>query len=76
MVNEDLRKIKEIIDSWDCAVLPKEHGPYTASLVDENDPTGMVEFKDRNGIPRMQLPREDYDSIKEYGEGKYDPRSN
>ncbi|MCK9567692.1 YgdI/YgdR family lipoprotein [Candidatus Pacearchaeota archaeon] len=71
MINdEDLQKIKEIIDSWDCVFLPKEHGPYTVSLVDEKDPTGMVEFKDRNGIPRMQLPREDYDSIKEYRESE------
>lgn len=75
MVNEDLRKIKEIIDSWNTEVLPKEYGPYTASLVDEKDPTGMVEFKDCNGIPRMQLLREDYDSIRTY-KGNYDPRSN
>jgi hypothetical protein len=75
MVNEDLRKIKEIIESWESPVLSKEHGPYTASLVDEKDPTGMVEFKDRNGIPRMQLLREDYDSIRTY-KGKYDPHSN
>lgn len=71
-----IKDLQTIIESWDCAVLPKEYGPYTASLVDEKFPTGMVEFKDRNGIPRMQLPREDYDSIKEYGESKYDPRSN
>jgi hypothetical protein len=75
MVNKDLEKIKEIIDSWDCTFLPKEHGPYTVSLVDEEDPTGIVEFKGRDGVSRMQMPREDYDAIREY-EGNYDPRSN
>jgi hypothetical protein len=44
-------------------------------LVDEEDPTGIVEFKGRDGVSRMQMPREDYDAIREY-EGNYDPRSN
>lgn len=66
MVNENLQKLKSIIESWDCEVLPKEYGPYTVSLMNEQDPTGWVEFKDKDGIPRLQLPREDYESIKEH----------
>ena len=76
MINkETLQKIKDIVDSWDCSFLPKEYGPYTAQLANEDDPTGIVEFKDKNGIARMQMPREDYDAIRKY-EGNYDPRSN
>lgn len=73
---EELQKIKEIIESWDCSILPKEHGPYTASLVDEEDPDGLVVFKGRDGIARMWMPREDYDAIREYNKGNYDPKIN
>jgi hypothetical protein len=73
---EDLKKIKEIVESWDYCLLPKEYGPYTVSLVDEEFPKGMVQFRDRNGVIRMAMPREDYDSIIEYNKGNYDPRIN
>jgi hypothetical protein len=71
MVIEDLKKIKEIIDSWDCYPLPKINSPYTASLQDESKPNGFVEIKDCEGVVRMILPREDYDSIIE-SECNYD----
>lgn len=66
---EILQEIKNIVDSWDFIILPKEYGPYTAQLINEDDPTGMVEFRDKNGIARMQMLREDYDflNILKYG---------
>jgi hypothetical protein len=75
----EIKELKELfkeIESWDCSILPKKDGPYTVALVDENDLNGLVEFIDKNGIPRLQLPRKDYDDIKNYGKGTYDKKSN
>ena len=66
VAKEDLKKLKEIIDSWECSILPKENAPYTASLVNEEEPYGLVVFKGRDGIVRMSMLREDYDAIREY----------
>ena len=62
---EGLKKIRDIIESWDSCVLPKKYGPYTVSLVDEEFPNGMVQFRDCNGTIRLAMPREDYDYIVE-----------
>jgi hypothetical protein len=63
MDQEELQKLFQELESWDFHLLPKKYGPYTASLVDEEDPDGLVEFKGKDGIARMWMPRADYDSI-------------
>ena len=35
---------------------------WTAQLVDESKPDGLVVFVDEQGTPRMWMPREDYDA--------------
>lgn len=37
---------------------------WTAELVDENDPNGAVVLKDKDGTPRMWMPRDVYEEIR------------
>lgn len=72
----NLKEIKEIIDSWDNVMFPKKDGPYIVRLVDESDLNGLVEFVDKNGNPRLQMPREDYEAIQEWGKNNCETQSN
>jgi hypothetical protein len=62
----ELKAAVDEIEKHDFKLLPKEDGPYTVQLMDEDDPDGPVEFLDHKGHMRMMMPQKDYWDMLEY----------
>jgi hypothetical protein len=61
VIDKEIKEALNYIDSLDSALL--KDGPYTVQLVDESDPDGFVEFKNKNGVVCMSMPRQDYEDF-------------
>ena len=58
--------LKKLFDELDAIPLSFKGKCKTASLLDENDPDGLVALRSASGAPLIVMPREVYDEILEY----------